>query len=465
MPPLIYAGRFDPKFLGVAIRAKSTAEVQSFRLNDRSAEADIAILTALADEAVVSDLSRQTVLQHETRHFHDALLSPFGQAATRLRVAASYNGFIVGMLVKRIGKKANALPVPLQRWLVMPEAERTAYLAEAGRGRELRPPSLPVLARDDDLSEFTPGPMELPYNTEALITGCRLALSAYQLVADLWRSPYRRGQELVAPAIDIWETSALICQFAAVEENTNGDIMNRFSAWVHQRGPRAYREGLAVLDWFLTVVGWEPSLRNLLVVATWAQLGRFKSEMLASSPSDRLGRIVAAAQEGKRWSSDASFADIARGWDEVIETDSIGGVREASTDYQGFAAQAPGRYGQVPGLPELLGQISAAHQRMLAAFLDDLDGYVDPYTYLRQQSAYPAPCVGISYLTGPDSGTEWVDATPDDLHPAIDFDSALILTAITELADAIFLPGATSLQESGRYEIRARLDLEAIRII
>ncbi|HEY6789975.1 MAG TPA: hypothetical protein VI365_21960, partial [Trebonia sp.] len=75
------------------------------------------------------------------------------------------------------------------------------------------------------------------------------------------------------------------------------------------------------------------------------QLGRFSSEMQASSPCSRLGRIVTAAQEGKRWSSEASFADIAHSWDEVIETDSIGGLRAASSDYQHFAAQAPGHYG------------------------------------------------------------------------------------------------------------------------
>jgi hypothetical protein len=395
------------------------------------------------------------------------LLTPFGQAATRLRVAASYNGFTVGMALKEIDKKADALPVPLQQWLVMPETERAEYLAAVAKpgGRSLHPPALPVLARDVDIGDFRSGAMAFSYNASALVAGCRMALSAYQQVEDLWRAPYRRGQQLVMPAIDIWETSAFICQFAAIEELTNSDIMNQFSAWIRRRGLRAYREGLAVLDWFLTVVDWEPTLRNVATAATWAQLGRFSSEMQASSPCSRLGRIVTAAQEGKRWSSEASFADIAHSWDEVIETDSIGGLRAASSDYQHFAAQAPRRYGQVPGLAELLGEISNAHQQMLAAFLDDPDRYVDPYAYLKQSSTYPAPCVGISYPAGPDMGTDWVDATPDGSRPAIGFKAALILTAIAEVSDAIFLPSATSLQESDRYVIQEQLDLEAIRII
>jgi hypothetical protein len=78
-------------------------------------------------------------------------------------------------------------------------------------------------------------------------------------------------------------------------------------------------------------------------------------------------------------------------------------------------------------------------------------------------SSMPAS-VAASGWTWPHA-TASVNATPDGSRPAIGLDAAPILTAITEVSDAIFLPSATSLQESGRYVIQKQLNLEAIRII
>jgi hypothetical protein len=155
-----------------------------------------------------------------------------------------------------------------------------------------------------------------------------------------------------------------------------------------------------------------------------------------------------------------------RGWDEVAGSDTMAGLREASDGFTRFLAQAAGG-GQFAGPhgPELLTRLSVAHQRMLAAFLDDPDSYVDPTAYRAKRDSYPMPCVGISYPGGPDAGTAWVDVTPPGWSPDVGFDTSLDLVLMAELADAIFLPGEKSLQESGRFEIRHRLNLEPFRII
>jgi hypothetical protein len=179
MTPRIYSGRFDPKFLGVTIRARRTAEIHSFRFSDRSEPPELSVLAALHDEAVVSDLSRLTVLDHEIRHFHDALLYPMGLLATRARIFALFNGFETGIMLIRLRGEANVLVVPLQEWLVMPVPDREAFLRSEGRRtrRELRAPVLPVLNRDDDISEFRPGILEMDDHHEAIVTSCRLALA------------------------------------------------------------------------------------------------------------------------------------------------------------------------------------------------------------------------------------------------------------------------------------------------
>jgi len=468
MAPRIFVGRWDPKFLGVGIRAKHPSDVQSFRLTDLNQKPPIAILANLSDEVVISDLSRQTVLDHEIRHFHDALLYPFGHGTTRMRIHATQNGFTVAMILRRLGGQANALAVPLQKWLPMPEPQRAEFLEEMRRqtGREQRTPELPVVSVDDDVSGFPSGPSEFADDAEALITGCRFALADYRLIEDMWRSPHRDGDEIVAPTIDTWEAAALVCQLAAIEAISNAEMMTRFIDWLANHGPQPYRRGMKVLNWCLESIGWPPTLRNYLAMATWAQLGRFKSDMRESTPVERLVSILNAVGKGKRWSADSSFTDLVRGWDEVAECDSITGLREASDDFTGFLARAAtgGRLAGPRGA-ELLRCLSAAHQRMLAAFLDDPDSYVDPTAYRAKRDSYPTPSIGISYPQGPDAGTAWVDVTPPGWTPEIGFDASLDLALMAELADAIFLPGEKSLQESGRFEIRQRLNLEAFRII
>jgi hypothetical protein len=469
MAPSIYTGRFDPKFLGVAIRAKRYSEVQSFRLNVRDSQPQTSILAALSDEAVVSDVSRQTVLEHEVRHFHDALLYPFGHMAIRSRFSASYNGFYVGINLIGLKGAANALVVPLQRWLLMPEPEREEFLTHMHHltGRDLRAPMLPVLSRDDDLSRLDLRPGGMPKDQESLITGCRVTLADYRRVEDLWRSPHREGDEIVAPTIDFWEVSGLICQFAAIEQITNSKVMSRFIDWMQNHGPQAYVRGLKILNWCLDQINWPPTIRNYLALVSWAQMGAFKTEMGQSTPGDRLVRIVAAAKQGKRWSIDSRFIDLVRNWDDVIGTDSIATLMGASDDLKRFAADTVRQYGPrlLSPTPTVFTGLSSAHQLMLTAFLDDPDGYVDPVSYLARWSVYPMPCVGVTYPLGPDYGTEWIDATPAEWYPAIEYDATLGLVAMAELADALFLPGEKSLQISGRSVVRKQLDLEAIRII
>jgi hypothetical protein len=350
----------------------------------------------------------------------------------------------------------------------MPEPERQAFLANMRRHtrRDLRTPVLPVFTRDDDFSGLSPGQIEIPDGEEGLITACRVALADYQRVEDLWRSPHREGDEIIAPTIDIWEVSGLICQFAAIEAIANSEMMDRFTSWIQSHGPQAYIRGLKVLNWCLEQIRWVPTLRNYLALTAWAQMGAFETEMQQSTPAERLARIVTAARQGKRWSSDSRFIDLVRSWDDVAGADSMAALTSASADLKRFAA----RSARQDGLARLLGSslftgLSSAHQLMLTAFLDDPDGYIDPVSYLSRSAAYPAPCIGIAYPTVPDNGTEWIDATPAEWSPKIEFDATLGVTVMAELADAIFLPGEKSLQTSGRSEVRKRLDLEAIRII
>lgn len=466
MAPRIYLGRFDPRFLGVSIRAISASDVHSFRYHDRSRPAQVAVLAKLGDDAIVSDLSRQTVLDHEMRHFRDSLLFPFGAVTTRSRINASYHGFMVAVLVKRLRGDANAFPVPLQQWLRMPAAERDAFLAgeAAFAGEDLRPPELPVIPGDDDVSGYAAGFMSPDKAEETLLAACRLALADYRMVESLWRSPHADGEEMVCPAVDTWEAAALICQFAAIERYAGEPLMQRFIGWVQQRGPQTYRRGLTVLTWCLEKLGWQPTMRNHLTLITWAQMGAYETEKKESSPGHRLTVLVSAAAHGARSSEDSAFADLVEDWDAIAGADSFGGLRTATARFGDFCRRAVGPEGMSSLPVELFTALAAARERMLAAFLADPDTYVDPVAYLAEETRYPLPCAGLEHPSGA-FGSDWTDVTPAGWSPAVSFDTTLSLTGLALLSDAVFLPGEKSLQPNGRLAIAHALGLRAIRII
>jgi|GEM_PF-6383615 len=466
MRPYIYVGRFDPRFLGVTIRATGKSDVHSFQYHDRSRHAPPGILEMLSENAVVSDVSRQTVIDHELRHFRDSLLFPFGAVTIRSRIHASYNGFQAAMTLKQLGVDANVLPVPLQQWLAMSTTERGAFLAAEASfaGGTLRPPPLPVIPADDDVSELAVGFMSLDADAETLLLGCRLALADYRLVESLWRSPHPPDEVLVSPAVDTWEAAGLMCQFAAIERYAGEPVMHRFINWVEQHGPQTYQRGLKMLNWCLEQLGWLPTIRHYLVLITWAQMGAYETDRVESSPGHRLGMLISAAKRGKRWSADWAFADLVAGWDAVVSSDSFAALRSANASFSNFCRNAA-QNGMSAVLPsDLFSGLATTRDKMLASFFSDPDSYVDPAAYLGDESRYPLPCVGLEYQSG-SLGSDWTDVTPDGWSPAVSFDTALHLTGLALLSDAVFLPGEKSLQPNGRLAIEAVLNLRAIRVI
>ena len=464
MAPRIYVGRFDPRFLGVAIRATSASDIHSFRHHERSPHAPVNVLAELGDDAVISDLSRQTILDHEVRHFRDSLLFPFGAVSTRLRIHASYNGFRAAMQVKQLRGDANVLPVPLEQWLQMSVAERAAFLAteSAFAGETLRPPALPVIPSDDDLKEFAAGALSQDTDAETLLVACRLALADYRTIESIWRSPHNKREELVSPAVDAWEAAGLICQLAAIERYAGEPLMKRFLSWVERHGPRSYRRGLEMLAGCLEALRWKPTMRNYLALVTWAQMGAYETEMSDSSPDHRLSTLVSAAERGSRWSEDSAFAELIESWDGIAGAASFGALRAATTRFGDFCRGAKEMTRLLPS--ELFTSLADARERMLAAFCADPDIYVNPVAYLTEENRYPLPCVGLEHAAE-GLGSDWIDVTPAGWTPAVSFDTTLSLAAIALLSDAVFLPGEKSLQRNGRSAIARTLDLRPIRII
>ena len=470
MTPRVFAGQFDPKFLGITIRARTATEVESFRLQATSRYSPLEILEELADDAAISDVSRASVIQHEIRHFHDSLLFPFGAATIRARIHAVHNGFVTSLKLKKLKAvhgDANAIVVPFQQWLFLSEEDREAFLQQIRRstGRDLRVPVVPIVSEADDLSDLPIGAVEPGDDAATLVLGCRITLVDYGLLERYWTSPHMPGDEIVLAAVDIWEVSGLACQAAAIAMSSGSNLMQRFLNWIRANGPRSYQRGFDAIEACLEALGWHLTLRNILALSTWAQMGAYQTETTDSSPASRLLTLIRAAKGGGRWSADSTFRDLVAAWDELTGIDSFTAIAVANETFARFVDKATlvgkGMY-LLP--PELLTGLQATRIRTAQAFLADPDRYVDPMSYLGDDDVFLKPSVGVQYPINSGLRTDWVDVTPSDWVPLIDFDENLSLVALADLSDAIFLPGEKSLEPSAREKIHHVLDLESDQV-
>jgi hypothetical protein len=475
MPVYVHRGRVDTKFLGILIRAQSMAELESFRSMDRTATLPADQLGQLGIDAFISDMARLTVLDHEVRHFHDALLYPFGAAVLREQVSGAINGLNLVWTIARTSQAANVLPIPLQEWLLLPASKRAWFLEQqGGPGRQLIPPDLPVLDPDDDLADLPRGVVEL--EGAALIeAGSRIAVSSYRTLEALWRSPHLPGEDTIASTAVLWEVPGTLCQLAAINRIAGEASMQRFADWFFENGPRRYRGGFQLLD---AVSPGQPGTiqgRECLALAVWSQMGRFKTASRESSPMWRLDRLWNAGHRGLRWSGEEPFLDLVALWDETIGRSSLADLEDSTRELALLADRYVRRAkpeGNHPGGPRSIAAAALqayyrAHLAMKEAFLQEPDTFVDPMTYIDRRSIYPQPAVAVSYAEELGEGEwrqDWIDATPSDWRPAIDGSIALGLGALVELMSALFLPSTQTLEPGAQRSIRKYFGLQPLRL-
>lgn len=241
------------------------------------------------------------------------------------------------------------------------------------------------------------------------------------------------------------------------------------------KGPRVYRMGFDALRVCLGSGAKTYQGRELLALVAWSQLGRFAAPEPTSAPAWRLGRVHEAVRRGLRWRPTDPFLDLIRRWDDAAGSDSIANLHDSTTELTALAdryvrlAESP-RGGQAPFriAAAALRAFVAAHLQMKEAFLQAPDVYVDPVTYVNEEGRYPRPAVAVAFTDEPRPGEprqDWVDGTPADWAPTIDFTTAMDLSFLVSLSDVVFLSERKTRQEGARYWVRRLLDMEPLVLI
>jgi hypothetical protein len=410
-------GAFEPRFYGVTFLLTTPSMFQAWvKISGLFPDSPGPNLSPF-DEACL-----QTAIEHEFRHFHDSLLSPFANMIWRLRMMAAFNGLKAMNRGLRVG--ANCLPIPLIRWVSKTEEQRAAWLAEVsserglGFSQPLRPLPLPLPG------EISSAPKRVGLHTvdsdsaEAELQAfAEVTMGAYKRAASLMEGstilfasesepkPHpdevsREFEAMVNPR-NIFEASALAVQLQAAWTNLGEEAANVFGNFLftskvsYAKAFRLIASGSAPPD--------NPGLvdpNRISAIAVWCLLGD-PSAREGCDPVVRLARLLLFLRRTGGISQIESIGKLWDHWDQFLELKSW---RAAVIKMRDSTADTAAKYESAAGLPdepqaqlfaELLANYRDDQIQVTDLLLYDPDEYVYTRQYVERLDALPVPLLNV----------------------------------------------------------------------
>jgi hypothetical protein len=389
-------GGFDPKFLGINLRfhPQNLGAWDLFREINRHADDPEWMIAAgnaaLAgnEDAALDFFSLATVMPHELRHFHDFLLSPYGNCLFRKRVHAALNST---QLVVRLMQEYDTIPVPFPRWQAKSDAERL-HLAQMLGGMMGRAVPSEALRVPADMLRVWEQLQSLYGEIRGLLENPR----------NQWDQPDR-----LHPS-HVFEASALATQLQSVY-NTFGAEHATFFLNAVCRGDRHPFELYARLATLWHERG-EPADSNVMgAVLAWSILGDPTHDGWGASPVPRFARVfMKLYKEGPPPAARA--VELFDAWDaefgglpfrEALERNaSLNALMIERLDgliaANGDDPLAP----SVAGLVESMRMLERAHRAAATRFLADPDLYTKPWQYQSSIHDWVAAPIAAEFLGG-----------------------------------------------------------------
>lgn len=150
-------GEFNPRFPGISLTVDTPErldKIQRYSLGPEIPQNLQNLEYGISDQEFMDSAACLTVGPHETRHFHDYLISNIGahEMRTRFALASNLIHLMHIMVTSQILEYADYVPVPLTKWCTMPLDKRAAFEADmtaAGYNRALALPSIDKGAAPD----------------------------------------------------------------------------------------------------------------------------------------------------------------------------------------------------------------------------------------------------------------------------------------------------------------------------
>jgi hypothetical protein len=387
-------GEFDSRFLGVNLKFHashpSTWELFDEIGTDKRDPKKVMELGSAAlkesPERAFEVFSVGTVLTHEMRHFHDFLLSPYGNALFRLRLTMMLNGFQV---IFPILRSSNSIPVPFPVWISKNDVEKKQLV---DMWSELRKTQCSIL-------DVTP-------DEDTLI---KQVGKTHSTIKDFLVNPQAVSGSASFQPYHLWEASAFNTQFQNVFSVFGHEHAQAFGDFIlNHPSAEPYSIVFRLLYnlWYEARVPFEAEVMNAIV--TWCLLGDFLNDGWDACPTVRFARLFGLLRnEGPPRKRDV--AELFQEWTERFSYTPISTAlsrNEAST--RRFIEHLETNAERYPDFMEsfvtsALHAVKTLHRvngYLATTFLRYPKVYVNPYDYVQNQEIWPAAPAISTFVGG-----------------------------------------------------------------
>jgi hypothetical protein len=294
-------GAFNPRFYGVSLLLSDASRLDAIRTY---MSADDIATWAKSSTLSLSEAAMLSASDHELRHFHDFLLSPFGTAIMGLRMQASINGIQAMKLTQKV--PGRFLPVPLMRWISWDTERRRRWVLDTG--------SFFGIETDDDIvpiphaSELSEIDVKIGLTAVNETSPIKEQLSKYVLLSALsYASMDRLRQDRFSQhnidlnADDLFESTAHLVQLQAIWTGQGEEALKAFFNFV--LGSKTKQ--LKPLQLLFAALQEQPlTFHRLLEIFTWILfgssknlLGSLKNVWSAEHPAKRYLQVITLTSE------------------------------------------------------------------------------------------------------------------------------------------------------------------------
>lgn len=397
-------GSFNPKFYGVTLVHAHPSDLAHLAAYNEADDLGAWIESAASFD--IDLVGRLSTIDHEVRHFHDFLLSPFGLNTMGLRIQATVNGLQTLAAIRESPGKY--LPVPLSRWMSWDQGRRQAWIDRDGRHWGY-----------DDLADFVqvPGPEHRDaVETEGLgsLEGLPLAIQIGRwagATAGAFRAllkmreplPPRDGYPTITPN-DAFEGSAHLVQAQAVWNGQGEAAGAAYLNFLETSDLTCLRPYNALRLALQEAIDWVPA-RRLAELYAWTLLTQPDDVETYGNPAIRLLLLLVAARSSPEgllleqptealWDGLDLLTRSPPWRRNLAEADAIAARR--AEKYRALRQAMGGT--EADALFDICDLWLADRQRMSALLTEDPGAYADPYRYVAlPMGSLPLPYIQISF--------------------------------------------------------------------
>lgn len=381
-------GGFDPKFSGVSMKFQEAEAYKLFwKINgmDRDPETVVKIgneaLESNDSNTAFTTFSIGTTLLHELRHFHDSLLTPFGNHIFRLRLNATVNGLQVG---EKASDNRKFIVVPFSRWKGSSEERIEKVIQGTG-----------LLIDDKKLINF-------PILGDNLSVAYDQVYKAYEAMNNLVYTNATEDMSYSIQPFHIFEASAILVQAQNVYTVFGEKQFELFYQQVlSDTNLSNYSIVLNLLDSLFIRKNWPINQKIRSTIISWCLFGDYESDGWDACPVNRFLKLFAHLARSNEPPTPGNAIEVFSYWDQLFNlTPVMDSLLKVSDTNKKVFNQLLKVNENVQIYEDLLSIFDArikARDYMMDLLSSDMNSYVYPYEYQEKAEQWVSAPIKIQF--------------------------------------------------------------------